>query len=108
MAEAATLRTRPALAVVCSGLQCLAVVLMGLGRIPPNVRPLKFNDLRHQRTPENPWRLFRNQQVAGSSPAGGSNKIKKLIPHGRMNGWYFGWYSLAWQRPLAAHPGNIT
>jgi hypothetical protein len=46
---------------------------MGLGRIPPNADCLKFNDLRPQRTPENPRRLFRNQQVAGSIPAGGSS-----------------------------------
>jgi hypothetical protein len=36
--------------------------------------------------------IFRNQQVAGSSPAGGSIKIKKLLPNARVNGWYFGWY----------------
>ena len=39
--------------------------------------------------------MFRNQQVAGSTPAGGSIKIKKLLHTMLGNGWYFGWYSSA-------------
>jgi hypothetical protein len=33
-----------------------------------------------------------NQQVAGSSPAGGSDKIKHLSKGIKAVGWYFGWY----------------
>jgi len=36
--------------------------------------------------------LIRNQQVAGSSPAGGSIKIKKFTQNDDRHGWYFGWY----------------
>jgi hypothetical protein len=36
--------------------------------------------------------MLRNQQVAGSIPAGGSNKIKNLIDRVEETGWYFGWY----------------
>jgi len=34
---------------------------------------MKINELHHLGRPENPLRLIRNQQVAGSIPAGGSN-----------------------------------
>jgi len=39
-----------------------------------------------------PLTVIRNQQVAGSILAGGSNKIKHLTDKRRGHGWYFGRY----------------
>jgi len=44
-----------------------------------------------------PLMVIRNQQVAGSIPAGGSNKIKNLIRTWFGHGWYFGrYFSVRW------------
>jgi hypothetical protein len=56
------------LAVVCSGLR--------LNRAISKKRAsIKLNCLGCEKRPEKPLRLFRNQQVAGSIPAGGSIKL---------------------------------
>jgi hypothetical protein len=70
----------------CSGLQCFAVVLMCLGRIPPNAGPLKFNGLRPQRTPENPRRFFRNQQAVGHLCRYGGRQNRQLSWNHRLRG----------------------
>jgi hypothetical protein len=55
------------LAVVCSGLGPTGAIL-------GNLDSIKINPLHHSRHPENLLQLIRNQQVAGSIPAGGSRK----------------------------------
>jgi hypothetical protein len=61
------------LAVVCSGL--------GLNRAISKKRAsIKLNYLGCEKRREKPLRLFRNQQVAGSIPAGGSTSVQVLAP----------------------------
>jgi hypothetical protein len=56
-------------------LQWFAVVCSGFGRneaISAKIDSFKINYLSRYRRPENLLHLIRNQQVAGSIPAGGS------------------------------------
>ena len=55
-------------------------------RIRPVLAKFRMNNIH-------PDLKFRNQQVSGSSPEGGSIKIKELMRDYYRDGWYSRWYS---------------